>query len=1409
MPLPLTRSNARARKAAAGRVVLVVLLLGGLAGGVQPAGAAAGETETTPVTTSADSPGESKLDAERFASPPSSSRPTLLWFWNGKMTPELIDRQLAAMRDEGFHEAVIFPRGDDRELEPQFFSEAWFDIIGHTLDEARRHDMHLWLFNDDYFPSGRAASLVLRGGRVGDRVYEPQPQLRPQELTRLTSKEVAGPGPIDLSLNAAIGVPGFRVQDGVLRVDAGAAAGGGEARLTEGHEWRDYAVEYDLTIRRGAGGFVVRSTGDENGYLIDHGRGGVVNIYRKQGTGLTKIGTGQATGIDPAAERRVRIRVAGSTVEASVNGDVVATADDDTWSAGTAGPRVVADQAADFDDMRITSGAGTVLYEETFDDAAAVDAFDTTRFSGGGVQPEDVVAVSALPIRDGTPDLGGVVDLTERFRKGEQWDAPEGRFQLEYYRRHHLSMTGLYNNYLDLMNPEAVTRYLDVIHGEYYRRFPEAFGTVLRGFWDDEPANPREWGRTAWSDVLPGELAEEGKKPAQVLPALFGDHGRAGRIAKGAYEHAVSDGLANYYRLSGKWAKEHDVALMSNPYSDHFGPTSALRWGDTYKNDQWFQVPGADAVFNQVLPGKQSVIPRYPASSGHQMGRERIGAEVLGAYGWGVTPELTRFVNGYMAVRGVNFSIFHAYWADPSKVIHPPPFQPENSWWSAVDGATTWTGRVMEAALGRAVAPTAVIHPQRASEAWAGTPAAGPIDSGFERAVTALEDVQVDLDTLPDSNLDGDAEMRRQAVPREGALHIGPQAYRFVVLPPSPTFSLESAQRLSELVREGGTVVAMGELPTEETSGKDAELRKVLTDLFGIDPASPEPHTEPTGAGKTVFVADAAALQRAADEADVAAAELAPADSDVRVLRTKRGGQQVFLVMNEGEERVDTAATFPASGTPRLWDPEDGSSEQALHYNVARGGRAVTVSLRLEPHEVQAVSFEGASGEARSDPHLLHSTAEPRALRQVDASTLEAEVEIPDSGDHPILGAAGGRYYRGVAHVDDELAPIPLEGDWRFRFDRADAEWTDREPGSWTDLDPHYSGSAVYQKEFELSAADVAEGNKLRLHLGAVRDVAEVTVNGTKMGRLLWKPYRVDVTDALRAGTNRITVRVTNTNANEHGSAQPSGLLGPVALTPYRVQTVRLTHAPDGVAVGDTVAMTAAPATASLAGCQPHRVNVAIHNFGPRPISGPLELEGSDGIAANGSTTHVEVDGRDAVTIPVDVHREPGSTVSSGTLTAGFQGQSVSVRLAVGDNLVRGAQVSASSTHNSHSAPSVVNGTTDSTNWGVGDGWNDNTIHAFPDWVTARMACEQQVGRVDVYTLDSARFPASRFGIKDFDVQVRDGDAWRTVAEVRDNTQGLISTTFTPVTTDAVRLVVHSANDGDYARVMEIEAYRE
>jgi hypothetical protein len=131
----------------------------------------------------------------------------------------------------------------------------------------------------------------------------------------------------------------------------------------------------------------------------------------------------------------------------------------------------------------------------------------------------------------------------------------------------------------------------------------------------------------------------------------------------------------------------------------------------------------------------------------------------------------------------------------------------------------------------------------------------------------------------------------------------------------------------------------------------------------------------------------------------------------------------------------------------------------------------------------------------------------------------------------------------------------------------------------WTDSAlVHFSGSAIYETEFELPRS--AQRRKLRLDLGEVGLAAEAWVNGRKVGERAWRPFRFDISQAARSGKNTLRIRVANSNAGWQAQGgtiygkgawglkysteldrlptlRPNGLEGPVRLVASRGAQVR------------------------------------------------------------------------------------------------------------------------------------------------------------------------------------------------------------------------------------------------------------
>lgn len=88
------------------------------------------------------------------------------------------------------------------------------------------------------------------------------------------------------------------------------------------------------------------------------------------------------------------------------------------------------------------------------------------------------------------------------------------------------------------------------------------------------------------------------------------------------------------------------------------------------------------------------------------------------------------------------------------------------------------------------------------------------------------------------------------------------------------------------------------------------------------------------------------------------------------------------------------------------------------------------------------------------------------------------------------------------------------------------SDWFRQYPKLRSKTEPYVKGA--YRRTFDLSEADLAGGGRVLLHFGVIGYDATVFVNGREVGRHKgdFTPCQFDVTDAVRAGKNQITLRV-------------------------------------------------------------------------------------------------------------------------------------------------------------------------------------------------------------------------------------------------------------------------------------------
>jgi hypothetical protein len=372
-----------------------------------------------------------------------------------------------------------------------------------------------------------------------------------------------------------------------------------------------------------------------------------------------------------------------------------------------------------------------------------------------------------------------------------------------------------------------------------------------------------------------------------------------------------------------------------------------------------------------------------------------------------------------------------------------------------------------------------------------------------------------------------------------GALVMGANRYRVVLLPAVERMPLATARKLEEFVRAGGTLVATRRTPSlvPGFQAAAAELAAIVKRLFeGPTPAARLVADENQG------LADALTARLRPD------LSLSPPAPEVGFIRRSTPDAEIYFVANTGAHPQRVQATFRVAGRQaELWDPFTGKATPLASAARPAGGSAV--ALELAPHGSRVVVF---------------------TRRQLPAPAAAPAAQPP--------------------------APLELSSGWRLTVgNQASVELA--APRSWTEQEAtrYFSGVATYEKTVTLPAGFLQPGLRVSLDFGEakpfvgperrgpgmragvdapVRDAAVVTINGRRAGSLWCPPYALDVTGYLRSGENTIRVEVANTALNhmagrklpdyrllnlrygtrfepqdmERVTAQPSGLLGAIRL---------------------------------------------------------------------------------------------------------------------------------------------------------------------------------------------------------------------------------------------------------------------
>ncbi len=653
----------------------------------------------------------------------------------------------------------------------------------------------------------------------------------------------------------------------------------------------------------------------------------------------------------------------------------------------------------------------------------------------------------------------------------------------------------------DKFSKEAIKTHFQAFAGQFLKTIPRAERTALKTIVIDS----YEVGSQNWSNDFAALFAERfGYDPLPWLPVF------AGRIVKSAdlsnrflwdVRRLGADLIAeNYVGHLRKLSNRNGLDLWLENYG-HWGfPAEFLQYGgraDMVSGEFWFENPYWDLG---------PIECRAASSAAHIYGKNRVFAEAFTAgFNFKQYPASMKSRGDRMFCEGINHFVLHLY-------IHQP-------WENRVPGVTAWFGMSFQRNNTWFEQSKAWVDYLRRCQYL--LQQGDPVSDLCYFTGEDVPKMTGALNPALPSGYDYDfinAEVLERARARDGKIILPHgKEYRLLILPEQTTMRPAMLEKLEKLIADGAAVY--GPPPSRSPSmagypGSDQEIMRLAMRIWG-NKGTVTASGRSYGKGK---------LYRDQDLAGVLEDMSLPPDvlmADTGILWTHRSsmGLDIYFLSNLDDREKKSWISFRVKNrVPELWDPASGRISELSSYRME--GERTKVPVCLDPSGSVFIVFRKAGGEA----------AEPKARS---------------------------------THAVKEIA---LDEPWQLHFpggwDAPDSI-TVKDLTSWTDFSDmgikYFSGTARYKNTFNIPVETLKENTRVILDLGEVRMMAEVTVNGRNLGVLWKKPYKTEITEAIRTGDNQVEIRITNTWWNRLvGDAKyPEGLPGSEVHAPRTFVTVK------------------------------------------------------------------------------------------------------------------------------------------------------------------------------------------------------------------------------------------------------------
>lgn len=772
---------------------------------------------------------------------------------------------------------------------------------------------------------------------------------------------------------------------------------------------------------------------------------------------------------------------------------------------------------------------GTEISELVLHPASRIHQFEEkAAFATGGNFYEQ-----ATPETDDVIKETDIINITDRVTNDGtlHWDIPKGNWKII---RYGYSLTGKQNHpasaeatglEVDKLNPKAVAAYFNNYLDQYKEATSGLMGTRgLRYMVTDS----WEAGTQNWTNRLPEEfMKRRGYNIFQWMPAL------SGFIIRSA--GATENFLWDFRKTISELTTENHYDLLTKLLEER----GMKRYSESHESGRATVADGMEMKRNAAIPMSAMWVPgriggdgtgykadiRESASVAHIYGQNIAAAESLTALGtlgnaWSYSPEKLKPTADLEMASGLNRFVIHTSVHQPvDDKIPGLGLGPFGQWFNRhetwAEQAHAWTDYLSRSCFmlqqGKFVADILYYY-------------------GEDNNITSLFGKK--LPDIPEGYnydfINSDALINLTSVNNGEIVTPSGMQYRVLVLDANSRYiPVAVLQKIKALVNEGAIVIGLKPASATGLLEDTALFVQTADELWSTNLVTSY------GKGKVFGTSDiqqVMGLLNITPDFEYSKADTA---SELLFVHRKLPDTEFYWVNNRTNRYEKTMLNFRISGKEvEIWYPETGKKE-AVAFTIANN--RTTVPVTLVPNDAIFVVFEKNTNEITKSVNKKQEVV----LRQ-------------------------------------------LNKPWKVDFQRgrgAPESIVMKNLSSWTENTnngvKYFSGTATYSQQIELPARWLKSNDRLFIDLGNVKDLAEVIINGKSTG-IVWKePFKVDITDFVESGKNKLEIKVTNLWVNrligdeQPGVTQkityttmpfyqadspllPSGLLGPVSIISVR-----------------------------------------------------------------------------------------------------------------------------------------------------------------------------------------------------------------------------------------------------------------